>query len=45
MLTVEALQCVKCAIRHDLMFREPAPSSILEAELTAVTRVRVKVSG
>jgi hypothetical protein len=29
---VEALQCVKCAIRHDLIFREPAPSSILEAE-------------
>jgi hypothetical protein len=29
---VEALQCVKCAIRHDLLFREPAPSSILEAE-------------
>ena len=31
---VEALrQCVKCAIRHDLLFRGPAPSSILEAEL------------
>ena len=29
---VEALQCVKCGIRHDLLFREPAPSSILEAE-------------
>ena len=29
---VEALQCVKCAIRHDLLFREPAPSSILEVE-------------
>jgi hypothetical protein len=29
---VEALQCVKCAIRHDLLFRAPAPSSILEAE-------------
>ena len=28
---VEALQCIKCAIRHDLLFREPAPSSILEA--------------
>ena len=24
---VEALQCIKCAIRHDLLFREPAPSS------------------
>jgi hypothetical protein len=30
---VEALQCVKCAIRHDLLFREPGPSSILEAEV------------
>jgi hypothetical protein len=29
---VEALQCIKCAIRHDLLFQEPAPSSILEAE-------------
>jgi hypothetical protein len=29
---VEALQCVKCAIRNDLLFREPAPSSILKAE-------------
>ena len=28
---VEALQCVKCAIRHDLLFREPAPSSVVEA--------------
>jgi hypothetical protein len=31
---VEALQCVKCAIRHDLLFRAPAPSSILEAEIS-----------
>ena len=30
---VEALQCLKCAIRHDLLFRNAAPSSILEAEL------------
>ncbi|KAF8805381.1 hypothetical protein BYT27DRAFT_7041892, partial [Phlegmacium glaucopus] len=29
---VEALQCVKCAIWHDLLFQEPAPSSILEAD-------------
>jgi hAT family C-terminal dimerisation region len=29
---VEALQCVKCAIRHDLLFRAPAPSSVLEVE-------------
>ena len=33
---VGALQCVKCAIRHDLLFREPGPSSIFEAEVTAV---------
>jgi hAT family C-terminal dimerisation region len=30
---VEALQCIKCAIRHDLLFREPAPSSLVEADL------------
>ncbi|KAG6878832.1 hypothetical protein C0992_007317 [Termitomyces sp. T32_za158] len=30
---VEALQCLKCAIRHDLLFREPGPTSIDEAEL------------
>ena len=29
---VEALQCVKCEIRHDLLFQEPAPSLILEAQ-------------
>ena len=29
---VEALQCIKCAIRHDLLFQQPAPSSILELE-------------
>jgi hypothetical protein len=29
---VEALQCIKCAIRHDLLFREPAPSSLIEAK-------------
>jgi hypothetical protein len=32
---VEALQCIKCAIRHDILFREPAPSSALEAEAEA----------
>ena len=32
---VEALQCAKCAIRHDLLFREPPPSSILEADDTS----------
>ena len=30
---VEALQCIKCAIRHDLLFRESAPSSLVEANL------------
>lgn len=30
---VEALQCYKCAIRHDLLFREPAPSSVLENQM------------
>ena len=29
---MEALQCIKCAIRHDLLFPEPAPSSKLEKE-------------
>jgi hAT family C-terminal dimerisation region len=32
---VEALQGVKCAVRHDLLFRESAPSSTLEVELNA----------
>jgi hAT family C-terminal dimerisation region len=32
---VEALQCIKCAIRHDLLFREPAPSSVVEAEFNS----------
>src|ERR1700722_17353835 len=27
---VEALQCIKCAIRHDLLFRKPGPSSVGE---------------
>jgi hypothetical protein len=29
---VEALQCIKCAIRHELLFQERAPSSISEVE-------------
>ncbi|KAF8801009.1 hypothetical protein BYT27DRAFT_7116053, partial [Phlegmacium glaucopus] len=29
---VEALQCITCPMWHDLLFQEPAPSSILEAE-------------
>ena len=31
---VEALQCIKCAIWHDLLFRKPAPSSKIETEET-----------
>jgi len=30
---VEALQCVKCAVRHELLFAEPGPSSVVEDEL------------
>jgi hypothetical protein len=30
---VEALQCVKCSIRNDLIFCAPAPLSALKAEL------------
>lgn len=29
---MEALQCIKCANRHHLLFREPAPSSKSEME-------------
>jgi hAT family C-terminal dimerisation region len=29
---VEALQCVKCSLRNDLLFREPGPSSLAEVE-------------
>jgi len=29
---VEALQCVKCALHHDLLFRDPGPSSLVEEE-------------
>src|SRR5260370_17573413 len=29
---VEALQCVKCSIQHDLIFQEPGPSTTLETE-------------
>jgi hypothetical protein len=29
---VEALQCIKCAIQHNLLSQEPAPSSVVEAE-------------
>ena len=32
---VEALQCIKCAMRHDLLFRECAPSSLSEADDTS----------
>jgi hypothetical protein len=27
---VEALQCVKCSLRNELIFREPGPSSLTE---------------
>ena len=30
---VEALQCIKCAIHHDILFCEAAPSSVLETQL------------
>jgi hAT family C-terminal dimerisation region len=30
---VEALQCFKCALHHNLLFHEPGPSSVLEDEL------------
>ena len=30
---VEALQCIKCGIRSDLLFREAGPSSSTEADL------------
>jgi hypothetical protein len=30
---VEALQCIKCAIRFDLLFPVPAPSSVFEEEV------------
>ncbi|KAG6875702.1 hypothetical protein C0992_002806 [Termitomyces sp. T32_za158] len=33
---VEALQFLKCAIHSDLLFREPPPSSLVEAELEAI---------
>jgi hypothetical protein len=29
---VKAPQCVKCAICHDLLFREPGPSSLAKEE-------------
>ena len=31
---VEALQCIKCAIQHDFLFREPAPALVLEEEMS-----------
>lgn len=30
---IEALQCVKCALCHDILFREPGPSSSTEEAL------------
>ena len=31
---VKALQCIKCSIQHDLLFRESAPSLVLEEEMS-----------
>ncbi|KAG6896712.1 hypothetical protein C0993_008144 [Termitomyces sp. T159_Od127] len=33
---VEGLQCLKCAKRHNLLFRGPGPSSLDEAELEKI---------
>jgi hypothetical protein len=30
---VEALQCIKCALHHDVLFHEPGPSSSTEEAL------------
>src|SRR5690348_12462146 len=35
---VEALQCIKCAVRHDLLFKAAAPSSTVEAELNETSK-------
>jgi hypothetical protein len=40
---VEALQCLKYAIRHDLLFWEVAPSSITEALLDGDEEDRAKI--
>jgi len=42
---VEALQCIKCTIQHDLLFQEPPPSSILEAEETSDHELDMGVGG
>ena len=39
---MEALQCIKCAIQHNLLFREPAPSSKLEMEETTDSELLVE---
>jgi len=38
---VEALQCLKCILRHDLIFREPEPCSALEIGLEDEERLLV----
>ena len=30
---IEALQCVNCCLRHELIFREPGPLSTVEMEM------------
>ena len=42
---VEALQCLKCSIRHDLLFRAPAPSSLVENELEELCEITVEPGG
>lgn len=39
---VEALQFLKCAIRRDLLYREPAPCSAIELELLKEEEVAEK---
>jgi hypothetical protein len=42
---MEALQCLKCALRHDLLFQEPGPSSLVELEHLDDEEVEVEETG
>jgi hypothetical protein len=42
---VEALQCLKCALQHDLLFQEPAPLSLIELEHLDDKEVEVEETG
>jgi hypothetical protein len=42
---VEALQCLKCAIRNELFLQEPAPSSTLEVWEEDSMEVMIDVDG